>query len=192
MFRLKLKSSFCNNWPEIRITANGATLWQDFVVEEKTLDLDFELIEQNSIRIEYLNKRSGPEIWDTAIDENGKITSDQHCVISDIHIANSRCDFILGVLDYNHASGFVEKNVWGFMSQIGHFEITFPKDVYTWIISNRNKQFIEHYKSKTEYDQESSLSYFENYALHNAQDLQPYLENIDKLLEELDDKNISN
>jgi hypothetical protein len=192
MFRLKLTPSFCNNWPEIRITANNKVLWQDFVTEEQVVNVDFDLENKNTVEIEYLNKRSGPDIWDTKLNDQGNIIEDQYCIVSEIYIAKSRCDFLMFNLDFLRTDGTIDENTNGFMSKKGKFVFVFPKDVYKWIVDINNSIALSHIKNKSGFDQESSLAYFEYYVLHNAQDLDPYLSKIDSLLGELNGTNASN
>ena len=181
MFRCKLTPSFCNYWPEISFIVNGKELWHNFVDKEQIVEIDFPLEEENLVEIVYLNKRLGPDAWDTKVDSEGKITEDQHCIVSDIYIAGSRCDFVLESLPYLNDSGTINERTYGFMSHKGRYKISFPKDVYAWIVNNRNSLLIKSFSSKGE----SSLAYFESYALNSTSKIPELLEKINSLLEEL-------
>jgi hypothetical protein len=180
-FKATFQPSFCNAWPKIAIEINQQIVFCEFIEQTKVLELEFDLDDHNEILIKYLNKRSGPEVWDTEIDQNGNIIKDQHCILTDIYLAGSRCDFLIPKMSYFCDSGNVEDNLLGFMAQKGHYRIEFPKDVYSWIVDSRHKKIKEYYSSKGE----SSLAYFESYASTNNQNLDELLVKIDNLIKEL-------
>lgn len=155
--KFKLTPSFCNSWPLIRVTINGVQYWEKFVDCVQVVEFNFELKEKNSVKIEYLNKQQGPNIWDTKLDDRGQIIEDQYCILSDIMIANSRCDFLTHSLVYTGADGKINSNLLGFMSRIGHYEIAFPKDVYSWIVAKRSEISATSTNAYT-----SALGYFSN------------------------------
>jgi hypothetical protein len=180
-FRATFNPSFCNNWPKIAITINEQIVFCEFIDQKTTVNLDFEIKEQNKILITYLNKRSGPDVWDTEIDQQGNIINDQYCILSDIYLAGSRCDFLIPMMSYYLDSGITQNGLCGFMAYNGHYEIKFPKDIYSWIVESRHKKIKEYYSSRGE----SSLAYFESYASNDSQNLEELLTNIDTLIEEL-------
>ena len=182
MFRCTLTPSFCNQWPEVQFIVNGTNIWQNHVTEKQIVNLEFDLQEENKVEIVYLNKRAGPDIWDTKIDSENNILEDQNCIASDFFVGGSRCDFLLDSLDFYHDSGVIDKNCNGFMSKIGRFVFNFPKDIYKWVSEKRN-QFI--LKQFGESDKESSLSYFENFNQINSELITDLLKKIDSLLEDI-------
>ena len=99
-FQFELTPSYCNNWPKLSVEINNAILWQDFVDNPQSLSFEFDLKPLNKVYIRYLNKQSGPAIWDTEVDSNGNVIKDQYCKLTNFRIANSRCDFLLNDLDY--------------------------------------------------------------------------------------------
>jgi len=165
--------SFCNSWPLISVEVNGQELWRDYVEQPQTIAVEFESQDQNQIFIKYLNKNQGPTLWDTVVDAQGNILQDQFCIIKDIRIARSRCDFILYDLIYHAKDGTNTANLQGFMSTIGHYSIEFPKDVYGWILEKR-KEKIFHQPERS-----SSLDYWTNYIGDNSH------AEIDRLLSEI-------
>jgi hypothetical protein len=180
LFEVDANASFCNAWPEIEIEINGQVLWREFVVEKQTISTEFELNKNNSIYIKYLNKRNGPEVWDTQIDDQGKIVRDQNCMLTNFKIGRSRCDFLKYELKYFCNDGTVMNNPWGFMHLQGHFHIQFPKEIYSWIVNCRKSYIVGARK------QASSLDYWTNY-LGDPNDpaTVSLLADIDKLLEKL-------
>ena len=164
---LELTPSFCNYWPLISIEINNKICWENSVDHKQTVVLDFELLDENQVVVRYLNKRSGPEFWDTQIDEHGNITQDQNCIVSNIKLCHSRCDFLIDQLVLYGADGSINKTR-GFMSWQGYIEFKFPGTVYTWIIEQRRK-------GSTQTRQSSSLDYWTNY-VGNATD--PVTDNI--------------
>ena len=186
-FQVDTKPSFCNAWPELSITVNDQELWCGSVQYPQTLAVEFDLQDHNQVIIRYLNKRNGPDVWDTTIDKDGNIVADQNCVLSNFRLGRSRCDFLMQDLDYYHDDGSVQIKPWGFMSQRGYFQIDFPRDVYSWIIDCRKKYIFGARK------QSSSLDYWTNY-LGDPNDpvTQELLEDIDQLLKKFDDQNTGN
>jgi hypothetical protein len=125
--------------------------------------VEFEVEHTNHVRIKYLNKRQGPEQWDTIVDNAGKILQDQNCVISEIKIGGSRCDFLLYDLVYhNQHIGSTELGLYGFMSSQGYYEFKFPQDLYAWILDQRRSRMFSSPKKI------SSLGYWSNYIGNNS------------------------
>ena len=87
-----------------------------------------------------------------------------YCVIKNIRVGKSRCDFLIGDLVYHCNDGTVAKNLQGFMSEKGHYVIEFPGDVYNWILEKR-KEKIFHQPERS-----SSLDYWTNYIGDNSHD----------------------
>lgn len=186
-FEVSARPSFCNAWPELAIVINGQELCRKEISFEQKILVEFELQDHNEILIKYLNKRNGPDIWDTKLDSDGNIVEDQHCVLSNFKLGKSRCDFLLQELDYYRTDGTVESKPWGFMSRQGYFKIQFPGDLYSWIIDCRKKYIFGARK------QSSSLDYWTNY-LGDPDDpaTRKLLKDIDELLKKINDKNSSN
>lgn len=157
-FQVDMLPSFCNAWPEIEIEINGQVLWHEFVDRKQTVVLEFELAETNHVYIRYLNKRNGPDVYDTVVDGNGTVIEDQKCELDNFIINRSRCDFLKHSLEFHHNNGKTESNLWGFLSYRGHYHIEFPYQVYSWIIENRKKYIFNHKRAT------SSLDYWTNYA----------------------------
>ena len=186
-FQVDAKPSFCNAWPELSIIVNGQELWRHEVSRDQTIAVEFDLQQHNEIVIRYLNKRNGPDAWDTKLDKDGNIVEDQNCVLSNFRLGKSRCDFLMQDLDYYRDDGSIQSKPWGFMSQRGYFQIKFPQDVYSWIIDCRKKYIFGARK------QSSSLDYWTNY-LGDPNDpvTQELLQDIDQLLKKFDDQNTGN
>jgi len=149
--QLGFESSFCNAWPEISIEVNDQILWQGAIEASATVPLSFELLENNFVLIRYLNKRNGPDIWDTKMDESGQIIEDQHCILKTAVVKGCRCDFLVKDLEYHYINGTTRKT-FGFMDLQGYFIFKFPRDVESWVLENR-RQHLPHVKHN------SSLAY---------------------------------
>jgi hypothetical protein len=148
---LYLRASFCNDWPLISISGNDQIVWQDRVQESAVVSVRFPLTESNTVRIEYLNKRNGPDQWDTVSDQHGNILQDQHCVIDTVLVNRCRCSWLLKKMLYNYPDGS-SKMIHGFMDLRGWYEFDFPLDVEQWVLENR-RQELPHVS------QNSSLAY---------------------------------
>lgn len=154
--------SFCNAWPLISVEVNAQELWCDYVDRPQTIAVEFEPQQHNQVYIRYLNKNQGPEIWDTVVDAEGKILQDQFCIIKDVRVAKSRCDFIIYDLIYHGNDGTATANLQGFMSKKGHYCFEFPQDVYGWILHKRQEKIFHRP------DRSSSLDYWTNYIGDNS------------------------
>lgn len=148
---LTIVPSFCNQWPQLEIEANDQTVWKDYVTQGSTISVDFLAQEQNTVRIKYINKRNGPDVWDTKIDENGAIVEDQHAVLTNIRINRAQANWLIATTEWHYANGEQKQN-FGFMTHQGYMQINFPLDVYTWIIQQRRA-------TATQSEQTSSLDY---------------------------------
>lgn len=177
--RLDLKSSWCNNWPEISVDINDQQCWHGFVEDYQQIDLTFVPRSNNTVCINYLNKQNGPDVWDTKL-EDGKIIQDQHAILVDILINRANCNWLIPNLPYHYLNGTTTLNR-GFMDLKGHYRIDFPNDIYPWIMNQRQELI-----PKVSF--ESSLSYQGIYVpdSHNVQ-AQEIVNNIKVLLEKLND-----
>jgi hypothetical protein len=148
---LNFHSSFCNDWPLIRISGNGNVLWQDRVIESQIVSVTFPRLDQNTVRIEYLNKRNGPNEWDTILDPEGQILQDQHCVLDTVMVNRCMCKWLIGTMPYRYPDGS-QQMLHGFMDLCGWYEFGFPMEVEQWVLHNRRQQL-------PQVSQNSSLSY---------------------------------
>ena len=137
--RLDFVASFCNSWPEICIKINGQTYWHNFIQNETTLNFIFPEQITNNVTISYLNKRNGPDIYDTVVVDD-KIIEDQNCVLKDVYLNRSRCTWIAesSIMHYLDGTTFPNR---GFMNQKGSIILSFPNDVYGWIVEQRKLLF---------------------------------------------------
>ena len=154
--------SFCNSWPLVSVEVNGQELWCGYVDSPQIIAVEFKPQEHNQVLIRYLNKNQGPVLWDTVVDAEGKILQDQFCIIKDIRVAKSRCDFIIHDLIYHGDDGTSTDNLHGFMSKRGHYCFEFPQDVYGWILDKRREKIFH------QPDRISSLDYWTNYIGDNS------------------------
>jgi hypothetical protein len=165
--------SFCNSWPLISVEVNGQECWHGYVEHPQTIAVEFELQEHNQIYIRYLNKNQGPTTWDTEIDSNGNILQDQYCIIKNIRVGKSRCDFLISDLVYHGDDGTADCDLLGFMSKKGYYFVEFPQDIYAWILEKRKEKIFHNPRRN------SSLDYWTDYIGDNSH------ANVDKLLGEI-------
>jgi hypothetical protein len=137
--RLDFISNYCNAWPEIKIEINGTLYWHGFIEEKITLDFEFDLLETNNVTISYLNKRKGPDIYDTVVIDD-KIIEDQNCILTDVYLNRARCTWMAesSIMYYLDGTTFPNR---GFMDQKGSIILSFPSDVYGWIVEQRKLLF---------------------------------------------------
>lgn len=146
---LELIPSFYNNWPEIEIAINNKIVWHNFVTKKTRVDLEFEPVDINHLKISYLNKRAGPDVWDTEVDDTGKIVADQNCVITKLYINRSKCDWLLQRMIWHY--GDQEALTYGHMNYRGYTDFAFPIDVYSWIANERTRDYQPNKKSSIDY-----------------------------------------
>jgi hypothetical protein len=183
-FLIELYSSFCNAWPKIEIIINDQLLWSDFVVDSQTLLLKFKKQQLNNIKISYLNKRNGPDVYDTIIDQHGNILYDQHCIIKNIFIDQAKISFLINDLEFHALSTGKISNTGGWMTQRGSFNIVFPMDIYDWIINLRNTRNKDVIAKKRPI---SSLSYYTSYlGDNNNKDTEETIARITNLIENME------
>jgi len=177
--RIELQSSWCNNWPEISVDINDQQCWRGFIENYQQIDLTFVPKSNNTVRISYLNKQNGPDVWDTKL-ENDKITQDQHAILVNILINRANCNWLIPHLPYYYLDGTTAFNR-GFMDLKGHYRIDFPIDIYPWVMNQRQQL-------TPQVSCGSSLSYQGIYVpdSHNVQ-AQEIIDNIKILLEKFDD-----
>jgi hypothetical protein len=159
--KFEFQSNYYNAWPKLEISVNSEILWSDFIVGNQTVTVDFEKKPTNILKIEYLNKRNGPGVYDTQVDQDGNILQDQYCILKNIYVDQAKFSFLINELVYHQLSGDVLSKINGWMPQRGYYLIEFPYDVYKWIIDLRNKTKMKHRK-------QSSLSYFTDYLGDNT------------------------
>jgi hypothetical protein len=171
-------SSWCNDWPEIIINCNGVDLFFGKIEKSANICLEFPIQDNNIISVKYINKRNGPDIWDTNV-KNGKIIEDQHCILTGLNINKSKSDWVLEELIYYRNNGTVNNQCRGFMDLPGCFEIEFPQDVYKWIANGRRKKL-------TQTSHQSSIAYENIYIPdNNYNNIQQLLKDIQELIDKI-------
>ena len=176
---LTFEGHFCNSWPELEITANSECIWKGSVEASHRLDLQFPSAPLNRVKISYINKRNGPTVWDTVIDDQGHIIEDQHCILKRILIDRADCSWLIQDAIYHYLDGTNKKN-FGFMDLKGHMELVFPDDVYEWLLDHRRE------KGQSASLRQSSLDYKNIYIpQHNHPEIQNLIAEIKKLLDHI-------
>lgn len=130
------ESGFCNYWPEIELLANEQTLWRGYIKKRAAIAVEFPALPYNRVCIKYLNKRNGPDVWDTRVDDQGSIVEDQYCVLTGLMINRARCDWFIERIPYRRAEG-QQEFTFGYMAFQGSLEFDLPRDVYQWIVEQR-------------------------------------------------------
>ena len=177
---LTFNASFYNHWPELQIVANKQTVWQGYVEGHNKITVQFNRLIENNVSILYLNKRNGPEVWDTKVDLDGNVLEDQHCILEQILIDHTSCDWLISQIPYHYNNGISKIN-FGFMDQQGHMDFAFPGDVYQWVIDYRQSILPVNTKN-------SSLDYKNVYIPQNeSTETKKIITNMKQLLQSFDD-----
>ncbi len=175
---LNFSASWCNDWPEIVISCNGNDLFTGKIEKTAKVLLEFPIQATNTIFIKYINKRNGPDAWDTQV-QDGKIIQDQYCILTGLNINKSKSDWLLEELIYYRDNNTTNEQSRGFMDLVGYFKIEFPQDVYKWIANGRRKKL-------TQTSHQSSIAYENIYIPdNNYNDIQILLKDIQDLIDKV-------
>ena len=154
--KIEFMGSYCNDWPEIEISANGDMVWRDKIVNLGTAECSFLTEGDTELVIRYTNKRSGPRIYDTKLDQEGNVIEDQFAKIEGISVNGSNVSAIIDSLSYTKDDGSPSPPTYGYLSFKGHYNIHIPTDVDEWIVGVNTTDNLRK-------DNElSSLSYYAN------------------------------
>lgn len=148
--RIKFIGSYCNSWPEIEILANGNIIWKDRIIETKTAEFSIE--EGANFIIRYINKRFGPEVYDTRLDQEGNIIEDQFVKIESIFVNGSDVSSLIESLIYVKDNGESLSSM-GYLAFNGYCVISIPTNINEWIIglnTEYKNQFIKEKGSSSE------------------------------------------
>lgn len=135
---LVLVGTFCNGWPRVEIYLNQDLVWDQDVVDSTVIKFDFVPLEHNQLEIRLVNKCNGPDIWDTVVNDQGQVLEDKSVRFDRLRIDGSQLRWLQHELIYHYDDG-TDALIYGHMSQNGHYLIEFPRDVYAWIISERQR-----------------------------------------------------
>lgn len=138
--QLLLFGSYCNSWPKVFVRANGNRIWTGDVIDEICVDLEFPRQATNIVDIGMVNKRSGPAVYDTVLDQHSNIVQDKSVQIKQILLDGSRCGWLLNSMSCTYADQTTRTNLNGFLGQNGFFRFEFPDDIYTWVAEQRNSK----------------------------------------------------
>lgn len=85
---LKVSATYCNRWPTLWVDLNGVTLTETVIDCPKTISvLLHSNLEKNKLSIGMKGKQFGEQnIWDTQVDEQGKIINDLQLVFDDVKL----------------------------------------------------------------------------------------------------------
>lgn len=133
---LELAATECNGWPAITIEFNGRVIYDNIIVNQKTLNFFLECQPSNQLIISGINKSQGEYgIWDTQVDQSGVLIKDKSLTIKSIKFNQismgelwiKNLDFIN--LDQSRSTNFSQ----GFFKN-GSIPIDFKFPIIDWII----------------------------------------------------------
>jgi hypothetical protein len=128
--QLYLEGKHSNSWPEITISFNDQILYDGSCIASGWFTFEVESLELNSLKISLKNKNND----DTVLSEfdHHSILRDKKVIIHYIELDEVDLEnlIFMGTTDY----GQVNTNE---ITSNGSYMLSFPKDVYGWIISQR-------------------------------------------------------
>lgn len=132
---INLTGLWCNNWPKLKVSLNGKTYFDDYVVGDVNLKLTAPLLEKNTLILEHYDKQFGENgIWDTKLD-NGTIVQDRAVRLVSLSLGE------VDITKYMQQKRPLIKNnkesvpglYYGFN---GCVTLEFESPIYSWIIDN--------------------------------------------------------
>tara|TARA_R110000803_G_scaffold197390_1_gene260912 strand:- start:1030 stop:1557 length:528 start_codon:yes stop_codon:yes gene_type:complete len=148
----------CNSWPKLTIRQNNKTVYEQFVINSHTVDMQ---LENKPFSIGMENKSFGDnDVWDTKTDADGNITADKYLVIKKISIDDVNFENNLRKIPYQraeHGPTIIHDQTIRFN---GYWQIDTKDNPYNWIIDLANKRESEN----------RTVSYFSDYQSHSNYD----------------------
>lgn len=87
ILEIKVKSSYCNHWPQLTVTFNNNDIFSKNIVEKEKIVLELNHQNKNTLKIGLNNKSFGTNnIWDTQTDQDGNIIADLNLILEDVLI----------------------------------------------------------------------------------------------------------
>jgi len=150
------------HWPYIDVVINDKIAYSDYLNNKNLLNITFQSLEKNTIVLHYKNKRNGPDIWDTIIDNQGNINKDQCILIKGIRIDKCNLNFLIHVLKFELLNDELI-DCFGYLAYNGRYKIEYCEPYYEWVHSTRLK-----YTKQIDTDEfDSSLPYSTNYVYNH-------------------------
>jgi len=145
-------------WPYIEIVINSEIKYSDYINKKILIEIDFVSLDKNNISIFYKNKRVGPDVWDTIIDNDGNIIRDQYILIDGIKIDECNLNFLIPEISFETSAGELIKTN-GFIGFNGVYKIAYSEPYYEWVHKTR----LQLLKNVQNNSYNSSLPYITNY-----------------------------
>jgi hypothetical protein len=137
--KLKLFGSFCNEWPNIKVSLNNDIYYNGPIKESKLITLELSLPKHNQLTVEHYGKSFGDNRrWDTKLDDQGVIYQDRAVRFEDLILDD------VSLKKYIVTFPFVSEQTYytDYFGHNGYWNLTFETPIYEWII----KQFIVPHK----------------------------------------------
>lgn len=168
---MQIEGFYCNSWPKLTIKQNSKTIYEEFVENLHTIDMQ---IENKPFSIGMENKLFGTDnVWDTVIDADGNIITDKYLAVKKISLDGANFENNLYKLPYQsieHGPTMVHDQTICFN---GHWQINAEGNPYDWIIDLLNKKVVATRK----------ISYFSDYESHgNYEAHQTIIDEIKQIL----------
>lgn len=183
ILELESACAYDDVWPTIRIIINKQLLHEDIVINRSKIEIKFESQIENSIKIHLANKRNGPDIWDTILDDNGNILKDQFIQIK--HIQLNKCSLNFLIADLTLIGNQFNEKTNGYMGINGYFAIDYTEPYYDWIQDLREKNL----EVETT---ESSLPFITNHVYRDNKEIENLLDTLQETVNNARNKDASN
>jgi hypothetical protein len=131
--KMSLESTWCHDWPKLKIIANDQIVFDGTVQLLQELVFDLPLQDTNTLIIQHYDKKFGQNgQWDT-ISENGSIVQDRAIKLLSLCLDQIEINkYVTQKCIFKTEDGnMLHTDYWGFNGQL---EISFGAPVYDWII----------------------------------------------------------
>jgi hypothetical protein len=171
---IKLQGTFCNHWPQAKITFNDQLIYFSEVENSKILNFELDCSVNNRLTIEHLGKSFGQNnIWDTD-QHNDCVLKIQDIQLDQVSIGKELHSNLIFVTNWaseqltQNSEEFIKKysvieNCMGQMNFNGTINFDFEVPVYEWLIKekfiNPSKKFtLNTYSGQGKFDYEYILN----------------------------------
>ena len=178
---IKVKSSYCNRWPQLTVTFNDNDIFSKDIIEKENIVLKLNHQSKNTLKIGLSNKSFGTDnVWDTQTDHDGNIIADLNLILEDVLVDDvSIIDILVKNMYFvDNTSGQPIQNEKifsaGTINFNGFFSFEYSLPLLNSIINQKFKVPLD-----------SSISYFSNYTktFHYEDDLR-IIKEIESILHE--------
>lgn len=137
-FKLDLFGNKCNDYPHLTILHNQKTVFTGRIMDHATVELDIDLQDSNTIRLEGIKKSTGENNkWNTTVGPDGTIIEDMYLLINNVWIDGIAMNLewirLLLIHTSNKPPSQCNAGIW----ENGYIEFNIQLPLLGWIIQEK-------------------------------------------------------